>query len=231
MVLRSAVGGGDARSTTVRCCPHSASLHPDCWRCGCRRTSSARTGRNLATRFAAVIHGFASERDSIGRARPAMRAVTVVTIHRVAFGMITVLAILLLRNTLNPPSEPSRPRPNQSRRRRCSRRCTDRSHRHRPWHVDRTCLVGNISLVIIRRRPHQSASLLQTLPSMIIGGVALDSQVRPSRSAQTPPVQHRIPRRSPRACFSLYDVVINIGLVCLVSRSLHSPAQQWPVTI
>lgn len=37
---------------------------------------------------------------------PSWRAVVVVLIHRLAFGVLTVLLLLILRNTLNPSSDP-----------------------------------------------------------------------------------------------------------------------------
>lgn len=58
--------------------------------------------------FTEVVDGLRDGTVALWRARPAFQAVMVVTVQRIAFGVLTVLAILMLRNTLNPPSEPEK---------------------------------------------------------------------------------------------------------------------------
>lgn len=53
-----------------------------------------------------VLHGLADGFRSLTHDRPSWRSVTVVLIHRVAFGAITVMLLLLLRNTIHPASDP-----------------------------------------------------------------------------------------------------------------------------
>ena len=177
--------------------------------------------------FAAVIRGFAEGATALWRARPAMRAVTVVTIHRVAFGMITVLAILLLREHPEPTQRTrSRPRPDQSRRRRCSRRCTDRSHRYtRPDTIDRTCLVEQhlAGYRLACRHTNRLRSADVAIDDHRWGGPGLAGQA--VKICADTAVQHRIHDDHRGRVFSLYDVVINIGLVVGVTP-LHSPAQR-----
>ncbi len=54
-----------------------------------------------------VLRGLREGFSHLRQHRAAANAIIVVSFHRVAFGAATVLAILLLRNTLNPPSDPA----------------------------------------------------------------------------------------------------------------------------
>jgi len=53
-----------------------------------------------------VVRGLRDGFLHLAERRPAAYAILVVTAHRVTFGAATVLAILMLRNTLNSPTEP-----------------------------------------------------------------------------------------------------------------------------
>lgn len=64
--------------------------------------SGNRPGDTLRGVFRGLVDGF----DSLASDRPAWRSVTVVLIHRMAFGALTVMLLLVLRNTIHPVSDP-----------------------------------------------------------------------------------------------------------------------------
>jgi len=226
VVLRSAVGGGDAGSTTILVLSALGFTASGLLALRMPKDLLGPDGSKPGDTFAAVIRGFAEGATALWRARPAMRAVTVVTIHRVAFGMITVLAILLLRNTLNPPSEPE------------------------VALAQISLVVGGAAggaLIAAIVTPGLTRSIgpvwwssislviagvvtpigfaVQTLPSMIIGGVALGLAGQAVKICADTAVQHRIHDDHRGRVFSLYDVVINIGLVVGVTlAAFTSPA-------
>ena len=226
VVLRSAVGGGDAGSTTILVLSALGFTASGLLALRMPKDLLGPDGSKPGDTFAAVIRGFAEGATALWRARPAMRAVTVVTIHRVAFGMITVLAILLLRNTLNPPSEP------EVALAQISLVVGGAAGGALIAAIVTPALTRSIGPVwwssislVIAGVVTPIGFAVQTLPSMIIGGVALGLAGQAVKICADTAVQHRIHDDHRGRVFSLYDVVINIGLVIGVTlAAFTSPA-------
>lgn len=64
------------------------------------------TGDRPSDTVTGVARGFVDGFRVLADDSPSWRAVTVVLIHRLAFGALTVLLLLILRNTLNPATDP-----------------------------------------------------------------------------------------------------------------------------
>ena len=226
VVLRSAVGGGDAGSTTILVMSAVGFAISGLLSLRMPKPLLGPDGSRPGDTFGAVLHGFAEGAVALWRARPALRAVSVVTIHRGAFGMVTVLAILLLRNTLNSSADPEGALKQLS------------------------LVVGGAAggaLIAAILTPGLTRSIgpvwwssitlviagiitpiglgIATLPSLIIGGVALGLAGQAVKICADTAVQHRIHDDHRGRVFSLYDVVINIGLVTGVTlAAFTSPA-------
>ncbi len=234
VVLRSAVGGGDTGSTTILLLSAVGFTISGFLSLRMPKTLLGPDGSKPGDTVGAVLHGFVEGAVALWQARPALRAVSVVTIHRVAFGMVTVLAILLLRNTLNPATEPEAALKQLS------------------------LVVGGAAggaLIAAIVTPGLTRSIgpvwwssisliiagvvtpigvgIATLPSLIIGGLALGLAGQAVKICADTAVQHRIHDDHRGRVFSLYDVVINIGLVLGVTlAAFTSPASgQSPVDL
>ena len=106
VVIRSVAGGGDTGSVVVLGCAIAsyalaalvaATLGKD------RLGPDEDTIRNS---LSGVLRGLGEGFRQLVQHPVAGRAVLVVMLHRVAFGALTVIGILLVRNTLNPSSDP-----------------------------------------------------------------------------------------------------------------------------
>ena len=71
-----------------------------------RRDQLGPSGDRPGQTFGDVARGFADGFRVLSHDSPSWRAVVVVLLHRLAFGSLTVLLLLILRNTLNPASDP-----------------------------------------------------------------------------------------------------------------------------
>lgn len=234
VVLRSAVGGGDTGSTTILLLSAVGFTISGFLSLRMPKTLLGPDGSKPGDTVGAVLHGFVEGAVALWQARPALRAVSVVTIHRVAFGMVTVLAILLLRNTLNPATEP------EAALKQLSLVVGGAAGGALIAAIVTPGLTrsigpvwwSSISLVIAGVVTPIGVGIA-TLPSLIVGGLALGLAGQAVKICADTAVQHRIHDDHRGRVFSLYDVVINIGLVLGVTlAAFTSPASgQSPVDL
>jgi MFS family permease len=101
VALRSLAGGGDTGSQSVLLL---AAVLFVCAGLIARRiavTALGPTGERVPDTFMGVVQGFVDGLRVLGTHGRPRRAITVVGIHRIALGMLTVDALLLVRNTFN----------------------------------------------------------------------------------------------------------------------------------
>jgi len=154
-----------------------------------------------------------------------MRAVSIVALHRIAFGAVTVLVILLLRNTLNDPTDPEAAL------------------------AQLTLVVGGVAggaLVGAVLTPFATRRMgaviwsaitlifagvtipiglgIATVPALIFGTFGLGLAGQSVKICADTAVQQDVTDDNRGRVFSLYDVVINVGLVVGVTAvALTSP--------
>lgn len=226
VVLRSAVGGGDTGSTMILLLSAVGFAISGFLSLRMPKTLLGPDGSKPGDTFGAVLHGFVEGAVALWQARPALRAVSVVTIHRIAFGMVTVLAILLLRNTLNPATEP------EAALKQLSLVVGGAAGGALIAAVVTPGLTRSIGPVWWSSISLMIAGIvtpigvaIATLPSLIIGGLTLGLAGQAVKICADTAVQHRIHDDHRGRVFSLYDVVINIGLVAGVTlAAFTSPA-------
>lgn len=226
VVLRSAFGGGDTGSTIVLVIAMigftaSALL-------------SLRMPRNLlgpdesqpTDTVRDVVVGMVDGAKVLATTRPAVKAVTVVTMHRIAFGAMTVLAILLLRNTLNPTSEPDIALAQLSLviggaaggALIAAIVTPGLTRRIGPvwWSCLTLFLAGIVTPIGVA---------IETLPSLIVAGVAMGLAGQALKICADTAVQHHMHDDVRGRAFSLYDVLVNIGLVVGVAFAAFTSPQ------
>lgn len=103
--LRSAAGGGDRGSQVVLGAAIAGFLIAGLIATRIGAQTLGPTGDRPRDTFRGVARGFADGLAALGRAPVARRATTAVAAHRIAFGILTVGALLLVRNTFNIPTE------------------------------------------------------------------------------------------------------------------------------
>lgn len=104
--VRAAAGGGDGGSVVTLLCALV------CYVLGA--IAATRMARTLLGPFAdtpgesfrGVVRGLIDGLAALREHSAARRAILVVMMHRIAFGALTVIALLLVRNTLNPSTDP-----------------------------------------------------------------------------------------------------------------------------
>lgn len=104
--LRGLTGGGDAGSQWVLVAAAVTYLVAGLFPLAFRRDQLGPTGDRPGESVADVLRGLIDGARALVRNRPSRQAVLVIWCHRLAYGALTILLLLLLRNTLNPPSDP-----------------------------------------------------------------------------------------------------------------------------
>ncbi len=182
-------------------------------------------GESVGDVLRGLVDGFRHLAERIAAAE----AIVVVSLHRVAFGAFTVLTILLLRNTLNPPTEPERAlaqltvvvggaaigalvgavlTPALSRR-----------YGTVPW-ASATLVVGGVGAALGFLGTTQGWPLLSGLVGLTVGGVAIGFAGQSVKVCGDTVVQRAVSDDHRGRVFSIYDVSVNVGLVagiCLVA--------------
>lgn len=229
VVLRGAVGGGDTGSTIVLVLSAVGFATSGLLSLRMPKALLGPDGSLPGDTVGAVIRGFAEGTVALWNARPALRAVTVVTMHRIAFGAMTVLVILLLRNTLNPVSSPDVALGQLSLvvggaalgALIAAILTPGLTRRIGPvwWSCITLVLTGIVTPICIS---------IETLPAFIIGGIALGLAGQAVKICADTAVQTKIHDDHRGRVFSLYDVVVNIGLVagvCFVAFTAPASGQ------
>ena len=159
----------------------------------------------------------------------AARAITVVTLHRVAFGACTVLAILLLRNTFNPPDDPEAALGQISLVVVGAAAGALLGAVLTPWLSRRMGTVPWSALTLVVAAVLVTGGFLGSaagsgplsgLTGLVVGGVGLGFAGQSVKVCGDTVVQRAISDDHRGRVFALYDVVLNIGLVagvCVVA--------------
>ena len=106
IVVRGALGGSDAGSVTLLMIAAVGFAISGALSLRMPKMLLGPDGERPSDTLAGVATGFVEGTKVLWHTKLAFRAVAVVTIHRTAFGVVTALVILLVRNTLNPITEP-----------------------------------------------------------------------------------------------------------------------------
>lgn len=103
--IRALAGGGDTGSVVTLLCALACYLAAAAVATRIARGLLGPSGNAPGESVAAVVRGLIDGIRSLREHPPAARAIWVVMMHRIAFGALTVIALLLMRNTLNPPTD------------------------------------------------------------------------------------------------------------------------------
>jgi hypothetical protein len=186
-------------------------------------------GDTVGESVTAVVRGLVDGFRHLAERIAAAEAIFVVSVHRLAFGAFTVLTILLLRNTLNPPTEPERAlaqttvvvggaaagaligavlTPAMSRR-----------WGTVPW-ASFTLVVGGVGAALGFLGTTLDWPALSGLPGLTVGGLAIGFAGQSVKVCGDTVVQRAVSDDHRGRVFSIYDVSVNVGLVagiCLVA--------------
>lgn len=99
--LRAMLGGNDAGSLVLLALSVAGFIGAGLLALRMRADLLGPDGPRASDTVVGIARELAAGSRDLWRHRPAWRAVTAVTLHRVVFGALTVIVILLLRNTLN----------------------------------------------------------------------------------------------------------------------------------
>lgn len=170
-----------------------------------------------------IVVGLGSGAVELWRRHQAWRAVTAVTLHRVAFGAVTVVVILLLRNTINPSSAPDTAlgqltlalvgaaagallgallTPAATRRWGTA-----------PWSAATLAMAALVTPVAIATAE---------IPWLIVGALALGFAGQSTKVCADTRVQQLIADDHRGRVFALYDVFVNVGLVIGVAGAAYA---------
>lgn len=225
VAIRSLLGGGDQGSTIVLVITVVGFAVSGLLALRIARTALGPEDVDFTDDWRSVLKGLVSAFAVIWRAKGAFRGIALVTIHRIAFGAAFVLVLLLLRNTLNRPTNP------------------DGALSGLALVVGGAAggaLVAAILTPVVSRKigPTRWSALtlilaavitpiglaIATMPSLIIGATALGFAGQAVKIGGDTAVQQEIADDHRGRVFALYDVVINTGLVLGVFiAALSSP--------
>ena len=106
VVIRAVAGGGDTGSVVVLGCAVAAYLVAGLVAATIGKDRLGPNEDTIRNSLAGVLRGLGDGFLQLVRHPVAGRAVIVVVLHRIAFGALTVIGLLLVRNTLNPSIDP-----------------------------------------------------------------------------------------------------------------------------
>ena len=104
--LNAILGGGDAAVPVVLAAAAIVYLVAGWIPLRLHRNQLGPAADTHSTGMIDVLRGLIDGFKVLGRDRPAWESVVASLIHRITFGAMTVLLLLMLRNTINPPTEP-----------------------------------------------------------------------------------------------------------------------------
>lgn len=232
VLLRGVLGGGDAGSTAVLVVAAVGFLVSGLFALRMPRDLLGPDEAEQVDTIGSVIRGFGEGAVALWRARPAMRAVSIVALHRIVFGAVTVLVILLLRNTLNDPSNPEAALAQLTLV---------------VGGVAGGALVGAVMTPFATRRMGavvwSALSLIfagvtipiglgiATVPALICGTFGLGLAGQSVKICADTAVQQYVTDDNRGRVFSLYDVLINVGLVVGVTAVAFTSPESGESTL
>ncbi len=226
VVLRGAFGSDDAGSVTVLLVASVGFVISGLLSLRMPRRLLGPDGDRPRDTFAGVAVGFAEGAKVLWRTRLAFRAIAVVTIHRTAFGVVTALVILLVRNTLNSPDDPEQALAQISLVIGAAAGGAGLAAIITPRITRAIGVVRWSSLMLVIAGVITTIGLaVGTMPSLLVGAAALGLSGQAVKICADTIVQELIHDDHRGRVFALYDVVINVGLVLGVAFvAFTSPA-------
>jgi MFS family permease len=214
VVLRGALGGGDAGSVTLLILAAIGFVISGVLALRMPKTLLGPDGSRPRDTLAGVAAGFVEGTHVLRQTKLAFRAVAIVTIHRTAFGVVTALVILLVRNTLNPITEPEQALSQISLVIGAAAGGAFIAAVITPRVTSAIGVVPYTSIMLVLAGiVTPIGMLIATMPSLLIGAAALGVSGQAVKICADTVVQELIHDDHRGRVFALYDVVINIGLV------------------
>ena len=177
----------------------------------------------ISETFRGVLVGLVDGARVLARATGAFRAVLVTTAHRVAFGLATVVVILLLRNTLNPPTDPDAALKQISLVIGGAAGGALLAAVVTPFFSRKFgYVVWSSATLIIAGVVTPLGIAAGSINSLIIGGVAIGLTGQAVKICADTEVQRELSDDHRGRAFSLYDISVNIGLVIGVALAAFS---------
>lgn len=164
--------------------------------------------------FADVARGFVDGFRVLSHDGPSWRAIVVVLLHRLAFGALTVLLLLMLRNTLNPPDDPDAALGGFSVIAAAVTLGALLAAVITPTLTRRIGTVAWTTLTLLIAAVAAPASLIPVaVPALVAGGLVIGLSQQAAKIGGDTTLQRRISDDHLGRVFSLYDVGVNVCLV------------------
>ncbi len=184
------------------------------------------SGDRPGERVTDVVRGLVAGFRVLTADKPAWHSVAVQFIHRLAFGVLTVVLLLMLRNTLNPPTDPDSALRDFSLIAGAVTAGALGAALITPSMTRRLGTVNWTSLTLLISAIIAPAALgLVELWPLVVGGLIIGLAQQAAKIGADTTLQHRIPDDHLGRVFSLFDVGVN---VCLVLGALLV-ALVWPL--
>lgn len=214
VALRAAIGGGDHGSLALLCLAALGFAGAGLLALRMPAGLLGPEGRLASDTVLGIVRELADGARNLWHKRAAWRAVTAVTMHRLVFGLMTVVVILMLRNTLNPSADPDAALAGLTviigaaalgalLGAAVTPACTRR------WG---STAVG-ATVLILAAVTVPTAIGTATVPWMIVGGGVLGFAGQVLKVGADTAVQRQIADDHRGRVFALYDVAVNVGLV------------------
>lgn len=220
--IRGLGGGGDRGSMLVLGCAAVAYLVSALIARTIPRDLLGPHGDIVGERVSDVMRGLVDGFRHLREHAAAGRAILVVSGHRIAFGAATVLAILLLRNTLNPPDEPNGALAGLTLVVGAAAAGALIGALLTPWATRTIGSVPWIVMSLIAAAALAAVGLLGTtlewpllagMPGLLVAGLGIGFAGQSVKVTCDTIVQKAVSDDHRGRVFSLYDVSVNIGLV------------------
>ncbi len=161
-----------------------------------------------------VARGFVDGFRVLSDDPPSWRGVVVVLAHRLAFGALTVLLLLILRNTLNPPGDPDAALADFSIVAGTATAGALLAALVTPTLTRRIGTVRWTTLTLLIAAVAAPLSLIPVaLPALVAGGLVVGLAQQSAKIGTDTTLQRRIDDDFLGRVFSLYDVGVNAALV------------------
>ncbi len=213
VVLRAISGGGDGGSVVVLVTALLMYLMAAAVATLMDRDLLGPTGKRPDETLLGVARGLVDGGRHL-RSRPvAARAMAVVVLHRVAFGALTVIALLLIRNTLNPPSQADAALRQFAYVTAAAAGGALLGAVLTPWRTRRVGAVRWSATTLQWAAVSIAAILTTSLPGLLVAGFFLGLAGQAVKVCSDTTVQREVSDDHLGRVFAIYDMVLNVGLV------------------